>query len=343
MSDYSILSMLQRRMCETMMRRQPFPEDAEALRHRLAETRAHLLQCLGTMPARVSPETRTEAVVELAGTGVIQERIVYRTEADVWVPAHIYRPADAPADKLPGILIIQGWDLDKYSMPEFKIALAQSGFVVLFPDNRFSGERRRAANGQTEQSNLLAVSQLFGLTFMGMNTWDNMRALDILEARPDVDADRLGVTGLCWGGMQTWTLAALDDRLKVACPVCGTSTYEALVGEFVAWSAHSCYGTYIREWGNYGDVQDIVACIAPRLLLIQNNVNDTWFPIEGFYRVVQEVSRVYRTLGAADKFDHAVRQTHHDITPEFGERVIDWFGRHLIPGWTQSASCCTRE
>ncbi len=332
MGDYSILSMLQRRMCESLARRQPFPDDPAALANRLADTRAKLLQCLGTMPQLVSPETRVEAVVELAGTGVVQERILYRTEADVWVPAHIYRPIDAPAEQLPGVLLIQGWDLDKYSMPEFKIALAQSGFVVLFPDNRFSGERRHAGDGQTEQNNLNAVAQLFGLTFMGMNTWDNLRAVDILQARADVDADRLGVVGLCWGGMQTWTLAALDDRLKAACPVCGTSTYEALVGQFIAWSAHSCYGTYIRGWADHGDVQDIVACIAPRPLLLQNNVNDTWFPIEGFYRVVQEVGDVYESLGAADKFDYAVRQTYHDITPEFGERVIDWLGRHLIEG-----------
>jgi dienelactone hydrolase len=337
MSDYSILDMLQRRMRETVACRRPYPDDPAAIANRLAENRAKLMECLGTMPERVTPETRVEATVELAGTGVVQERIVYRTEADVWVPAHIYRPIDAPAEELPGILIIQGWDLDKYSMPEFKIALAQAGFVVLFPDNRFSGERRRAPNGQTEQSNLLAVSQLFGLTFMGMNTWDNMRALDILQARADVDGERLGVVGLCWGGMQSWTLAALDERVKVACPVCGTSTYEALVGEFVAWSAHTCYGTYIRGWGNYGDVQDIVACIAPRPLLIQNNVNDTWFPVEGFYRVVQEVGEIYRKLGAEDKFDFALRQTYHDVTPEFGDRVIDWFGRHLVPGWSEGS------
>lgn len=330
MPDYSIYAMLQRRAAQCLARRQPFPTDPQALIARLEHTRQQLWECLGTMPdCVVDPRTRLEAELPLADSDVIMERIVYRTEEDVWVPAHVYRPQEPGAERLPGILLIQGWDLDKHSLPEFKVRLAQAGYVVLFPDNRFSGERRRGASGQAEQSNLLPISGLFGLTFMGMNTWDNMRALDILAARPDVDPDRLGVTGLCWGGMQTWTLGALDQRLKAVCPVCGVSTYEALVQEFAAWSAHSCYGTYIPNWLQHGDIQDIIACIAPRPLLIQNNVNDTWFPVEGLYRVVQEVGQVYRTLGVPDHFDHAARVTVHDITPEFGARVIEWFDRFL--------------
>jgi dienelactone hydrolase len=331
MSDHSILAMLQRRMREAMAKRKPWPADPKAVRQRQKATRAALRECLGTMPPRaLPPQARKEAEFPLGGTDVVQERIVYRTEEDVWVPAHVYRPARPRAEKLPGVLLIQGWDLDKYSLPEFKVRLAAAGYVVLFPDNRFSGERRRNPSGQAEQSNMLPVSALFGLTFMGMNTWDHMRELDVLSERPDVDASRLAAVGLCWGGMQTWTLAALDQRVKVACPVCGVSTYEALVEEFVAWTCgHSCYGTYLWDWARHGDTQDIIACIAPRPLLIQNNVNDTWFPVAGFHRVRREVAEVYRALGAEDKFVCEARNTAHDITPEFGANVIAWLDQHL--------------
>jgi pimeloyl-ACP methyl ester carboxylesterase len=330
-SDYSILSMLQRRMAAAMTAREPFPDEEGALLRRLAANREALRRCLGTMPERpVSPDVRVEAQIEIAGAEVIQERIVYRTEEDVWVPAHLYRPLYPLTERLPGVLLIQGWDLDKYTMPEFKLRLARCGFVVLFPDNRFSGERRRAADGQAEQSNLLPVAGMFGLTFMGMNTWDNQRALDVLAARSDVRADRLGAVGLCWGGMQTWLLAALDDRVRAACPVCSVSTYEALVQEYIPYtSGHSCFGAYLWDWARHGDIQDIIACIAPRPLLIQNNVNDTWFPISGYHRVVTEVSQVYQTLGAGENFAHEARISQHDINRDFGDRVIDWLDRHL--------------
>jgi hypothetical protein len=331
MGDYSLLPMLQRRMAAAAARREPFPREAQALRQRIVETRENLQRCLGAVPAEiVTPQVRVEAQIALAGADVVQERIVYRTEVDVWVPAHVYRPAFPLEDRLPGVLLLQGWDFDKHSLPEFKVRLAQAGFVVLFPDNRFSGERRRAPNGPAEQANLLPVAGLFGLTFMGMNTWDNQRALDILAARPDVRGDDLGVAGLCWGGMQAWLLAALDERVKAVCPVCAVSTYEALVQEFIPWtSGHSCFGAYLPHWAQYGDIQDIIACIAPRPLLIQNNVNDTWFPVSGYDRVVREVGAIYRTLGAADRFEHEARITEHDITEAFGDRMIGWLDRHL--------------
>jgi pimeloyl-ACP methyl ester carboxylesterase len=331
MPDFSLLPMLQRRMAAAQNQRPPFPRDEQALRQRLDATRARLWDCLGAMPVGiVSPETRVEARIPLGDTGVIQERVVYRTEEDVWVPAHLYRPARAARERLPGVLLIQGWDLDKHTLPEFKVRLAAAGHVVLFPDNRFSGERRRIPNGQAEQANLLPVAGLFGLTFMGMNTWDNMRALDVLADRDDVLPDRLGVAGLCWGGMQAYVLAALDPRVKAVCPVCAVSTFAATVQEFIGWtSGHSCYGAYLWEWARHGDVQDILACIAPRPLLLQNNVNDTWFPISGYHQAVEEVAAVYETLGAATHFAHEARITEHDITAAFGEGVIEWLGRHL--------------
>jgi hypothetical protein len=103
-----------------------------------------------------------------------------------------------------------------------------------------------------------------------------------------------------------------------------------MVQEFIPWTGgHTCYGAYLWNWLRYGDIQDILACIAPRPLLLQNNVNDTWFPISGYHRVIQELSEVYRTLGAAENFEHEARITQHDITDAFGDRVLAWFDRHL--------------
>src|SRR5438067_4461381 len=109
MTDYSLLPMIQRRMAEAAAQREPFPSEEGALLRRLARTRENLRHCLGTMPAEiVSSQVRVEARLVLADTEVIQERIVYRTEEDVWVPAHVYRPVYAEEDPLPGVLLLQG-------------------------------------------------------------------------------------------------------------------------------------------------------------------------------------------------------------------------------------------
>jgi len=45
---------------------------------------------------------------------------------------------------------------------------------------------------------------------------DSVRALDFLAARPEVDADRIGITGISQGGALTLAVASLDSRPKVA-------------------------------------------------------------------------------------------------------------------------------
>ncbi|NNE00651.1 MAG: hypothetical protein HKN47_25325, partial [Pirellulaceae bacterium] len=55
-------------------------------------------------------------------------------------------------------------------------------------------------------------------SIMGLQTWNAIRALDFLASLPDVDPDRLAVTGGSGGGTQSILLGALDERIKVSFP-----------------------------------------------------------------------------------------------------------------------------
>jgi len=323
-SEFSLLPSLKRGAEELLAHRQPLSDDRAALLARCSEFREHLIECLGHMPPREWPLSPHKEEETLFADGVIQERVVYHVEPDVSVPAHAYRPADA-SGPMPGILLLQGWDLDKSSLPHAKTALARAGYVVLFPDNRCSGERKDPG----DQINVIPAAGLLGMSFMGMNTFDNMRALDYLSSREDVDAGRLACVGLCWGGMQCYTLAALDERVKVACPVCAVSTYEALVTEYTFEGGHTCLGTFIPGLLRFGDVQDIMALIAPRPMLVQNNSNDRHFPVSGFLKVKAELETAYRALGHPEHFEAHISATEHDMTPEFTDRIIEWLNRFL--------------
>src|SRR4029079_6138866 len=48
-----------------------------------------------------------------------------------------------------------------------------------------------------------------------------IRGVSLLASLPEVDADKIGVTGISWGGYLTCIVAGLDDRFKVAVPVYG--------------------------------------------------------------------------------------------------------------------------
>ena len=322
--EFSLLPSLKHRAEQLLAHRKPLPEDRKALAARCSAFRKRLVECLGYMPPRDTPLSPRKEGESAVAEGVVQERIVYHVEPDVLVPAHIYRPA-AATGRFPGILLLHGWDFGKSDGLEAKLALARAGYVVLLPDNRCSGERKDVG----DQVNVVPVAGLLGMTFMGMNTFDNMRALDYLSSRDDVDANRLACAGLCWGGMQAYVLAALDQRVKVVCPVCGVSTYEALAIDYTFRGGHTCLGTFIPNLLQYGDTQDIMALIAPRPLLMQNNSNDAWFPLSGFGKVQQELETAYRAWGHPERFEAHVDSTVHEITPEFTARIIEWLRRFL--------------
>lgn len=59
---------------------------------------------------------------------------------------------------------------------------------------------------------------------MGIQTFNSVRALDFIESLPEVDQDRIGVTGASGGGTQTFILGAIDDRPDLLFPAVMVST-----------------------------------------------------------------------------------------------------------------------
>ena len=58
----------------------------------------------------------------------------------------------------------------------------------------------------------------------GVEAWNGIRGLDYLQSRPEVDPERVGVTGAFRGGAYSWWIAALDERVKAAVPVAGITS-----------------------------------------------------------------------------------------------------------------------
>jgi len=115
----------------------------------------------------------------------------------------------------------------------FGPALASRGIAVLAPDSICFEDRRRNQTG-TEADEEADVEQhynemcyrlLRGDTLMRKVLDDSARAISLLQAHPQIDADRVGILGHSYGGNTVLFHAALDERIRFACSSGAASSY----------------------------------------------------------------------------------------------------------------------
>lgn len=164
-----------------------------------------------------------------------------------------------------------------------------------------------------------------GATWPGIHVWDEMRTVDYLVGRPDVDPARIGCVGLSGGGFRTAMAIAADPRIRAAC-VTGWMT------EF----AHQLRNHLRHTWmvftpGLHGalDLPDAAALHAPGALLVQQCRRDTLYPLAGMQAAVDKLARIYAKAGLAERFRGTFYDDTHSFRPAMQEEAFAWLDRWL--------------
>lgn len=282
--------------------------------------RSAIKDLLGPLPALVDPEP--VEVERTVGHGYVQTRLVYRTASDVDVPAYLLVPDGVAAQRpAPAILALHGHGGGKDDLVTpgiyhaFAQRFAQRGYVVLAPDAPGFGERgerfRRYGGRDGCNINFLKLA-LIGRNIMALALWDDLRALDFLQALPEVDASRIGVAGLSFGGTRAMYLAALDDR-PAAVVVSGyLTTFRAYAFD----AGNFCGAQFLPGIYALADVPDIHGCIAPRPLLIQAGRSDRGFNIEASRQAHAHLAAIYAAADAADRLARDEFDGGHEFLPQ---------------------------
>ena len=155
---------------------------------------------------------------------------------------------------------------------------------------------------------------------MGLHTYNSMRALDFLTSLPDVDPERIAVTGGSGGGTQTFMLCAVDARPLVSVPVVIVSTTRQ--------GGCTCENISGFRIGTYN--LEITALHAPKpLLLISADDATRTMPERGFPALKQ----LYGMLGATHNVSHvALLQYPHNYNYVSRTAMYHWLNRHLDIG-----------
>lgn len=284
-------------------------------------------------------------------TGVIRrngyriEKIVFESQPKLYVPAIIYIP-DNLKGPAPGILYVCGHSSNGFRSGTYQripVNLARKGFVVLTFDPISQGERTQYYDERVNASligtntleHTLIGNQCFlmNMNCAGYRAWDGIRAIDYLVSRPEVNPDKIGVTGRSGGGTMTTYLAALDDRIQVAAPECYITSWETMYTDLNPQDGEQVFNRLTAEQINFGDMLGV---FAPKPLLIIATTED-FFPIAGTRKTFKEMQHVYSLFDAAEHVAYAEDEAPHQSTKKNREALYAWLIKWLMDGKGDSA------
>lgn len=193
------------------------------------------------------------------------------------------------------------------------------GYVVFAPQHLFSAEGLPKNIRGTIDDRL----RLVGTSLTAVEIVKITRSLDVILQRPEVDAQRVGMVGLSYGGYYALVTPALDPRIKVSVCSCYYGVQEgryerdelSVPGDFRFKDRFSLF----RD-------PDLVALICPRALQIQAGSTDGVDHREPGRKLAAISAAYYQKLGLDDRFQHLIFEGRHEFHDESAWAFVK---RHL--------------
>ncbi len=302
-----------------------FVANAESNRRQLRE-----MLGLEPLPARGDLKAVVSGVHEKDDVAV--ENVHFQSLPRLYVTANLYRPKKL-VGKAPAVLYVCGHARavkdgvsygNKTKYQHWGAWFARHGYVCLIIDTLQLGEIEGIHHGTYREGMWSWNSR--GYTPASVEVWNSMRALDYLESRPEVDAERMGVTGRSGGGAYSWYLMALDDRIKVGVPTAGiTNLKNHVLDGCVEGHCDCMYPVNTYRW----DFAKIAAMAAPRPLLVANTDRDRIFPLDGVLDVYWQVRAGYDLMGQPNRIGLQIAAGPHEDLPVLQLYALQWFNQHL--------------
>lgn len=209
---------------------------------------------------------------------------------------------------------------------DFALQVVDQGMAAVAIEQMAFGCRRdpRTAKGGLGRSACqpaAGAALLLGETMVGWRVWDVMRTIDWIETRKDLDAKRVGVTGISGGGTITLFSAALEPRIKAAFASGYLCTFRDSI-----YSISHCIDNYVPGILNWAEMYDVAGLIAPRPFFAESGTRDNIFPVDAAKESFAKVRKIYEVFDAADKAGHEIFDGEHSW---HGAQGVPFLARHL--------------
>ncbi len=309
--------------------------DGETLKAYQQEVRRLFFQCIGGLPP---PFAASAQVVDKQAYGFFSlEKVLLEPREGSFATAAVYTPLGERGPRPAVLLLIGHTDLGKAD-PEYQYVaqlLAFAGFVVLALDPFGEGERfehyesgidLQPIQGCSGEHDLMDWKcKLLGVSLARYFIGDAIAALDYLSSRPDVDENRVGLTGHSGGGTQVcMMMLAAGERFACAAPCTYVTDTRAMLEGGVDPDNEMIWPGSVEKGIDY---VDLLAGIAPKPLMILAAEND-FFPLEGTKRTLRAARALWRAAGGTPP-EMTTAPHAHAYSPALAMAAARFFLRHL--------------
>lgn len=288
------------------------------------------------------PEMDVQYIDSLSTNTYTRYTISFTPAKTETVVAYLYIPQKKTVRKFPAILALHptgesGKQIVDGQGPRENRAyakeLAARGYVVIAPDYPGFGDQK-AYDFSLDRYSSGTMKAVF----------DNIRCLDLLQTRGDVDPGRIGVIGHSLGGHNAIFTAAFDQRIKAVVSSCGwtllnyyyagKAVTEKYGGTLGPW-AQELYMPLLREKYDLDtakipfDFDEVIATIAPRGFFSNSPKADGNFNVEGVRVGMDRILAVYKWWNAKENLEVVYPQATHDFPPEIRRQAYEFLDKHL--------------
>jgi dienelactone hydrolase len=260
-----------------------------------------------TGPWDLQELSKTPAVTWGTTNGLVQE-LFYEGEPFEGKPTRVFaclgRPATRSVGKFPGIVLVHGGGGTAFK--EWAEHWAKKGYVALAMDLSGNGPNGRLPDGGPDQSDTVKFRNFSEAQAREMWTYHAVAAVvrgnSLLRSLPDVNPERIGLTGISWGGYLTCIVAGIDPRFKVAVPVYGCG----FLGDNSAWKDSSLAQMTPESralWLRLFDPSQYLGNVRQPILFV-NGTSDFAYPLDSYQKSYRLVPEKWRHVSIAVNRPH---------------------------------------
>jgi hypothetical protein len=310
----------------------------EQFERRRDSLRRRFLEVIGGLPEEKTP-LHAECTGEIDRDTYTIRKIVYQSLPGFYVTANLYLPKTT-GEKVPVVLKVCGhFELAKAAPLYQKVCidLVRSGFAVFAVDPVSQGERmqyydpavgRNIVRWHAEHTYIGMQCDLIGMSIIRYFIWDIVRAIDYLETVPEIDCERIGITGNSGGGLQTAFMMMVEPRIHAAMPCTYITSRESYMRTGQSQDGEQIIYSAIRDGLDYDDYMTL---FAPRPAMI-GAVKSDFFCVEGTLEAYERIRKVYALYGCEDRIELGLVDGTHSYNDALRELAVNFFIRRLKGG-----------